>query len=106
VVRVTGTRVRLDVVVTAFHGGSSAEDIARKFPAVPLSAVYQTIGYYLKHKQECDVYLDKRKREQDALLAENLDRWSVPVGARANSRSRVRLLSRIGELGHGRIACK
>ena len=38
--RVRGTRVTLDTIVTAFHAGAAAEEIAQKFPTVALADVY------------------------------------------------------------------
>ena len=42
-IRVRGTRVTLDTIVTAFHAGATAEEIAQKFPTVSLADVYQII---------------------------------------------------------------
>ena len=40
VVRVAGTRVTLDSVVYEFKDGATAEEVAQRYPAVTLSAVY------------------------------------------------------------------
>src|SRR4051812_9918517 len=81
VIRVGGTRVTLDTIIHAFQRGRTAEEIAQSFPAVSLCDIYQVIGYYLKHRDELDPYLTERQQQQDALIAENIDRWS-PVGFR------------------------
>ena len=42
VVRVEGTRVRLDTVVFAFNQGASAEEILQQYPSLTLSDIYAT----------------------------------------------------------------
>lgn len=64
VVRVAGTRVRLDTVVTAFEEGATAEEIVYRYPSLRLQDVYAVISYYLGHRQEVEAYL--RQREQEA----------------------------------------
>lgn len=64
VVRVVGTRVRLDTVVTAFEEGATAEEIVYRYPSLRLQDVYAVISYYLGHRQEIEAYL--RQREQEA----------------------------------------
>ncbi len=87
VYRVGGTRVTLDLVVSAFNRGATAEEIAQKFPSLELSDVYQVIGYYLKHGIELDEYLKKRELEESALLAAHPE-WS-PTGLRARLMARM-----------------
>ena len=76
VYRVGGTRVTLDLVVRAFNRGATAEEIVQKFPSLELSAVYQVIGYYLKHSDELAEYLERREGEERELLAAHQDEWS------------------------------
>jgi uncharacterized protein (DUF433 family) len=40
VLRVAGTRVRLDSVITAFQGGCGVADIQRKFPSLDQADIY------------------------------------------------------------------
>jgi uncharacterized protein (DUF433 family) len=47
VVRIQGTRVTLDTVVTAFLEGATAEEILEQYPSLQLSDIYTVIGYYL-----------------------------------------------------------
>lgn len=49
VYRVGGTRVTLDIVISAFNRGATGEEIAQEFPVLQLPDIYQLIGYYLKH---------------------------------------------------------
>jgi uncharacterized protein (DUF433 family) len=45
VVRVAGTRVTLDIIVSAFEAGATAEEIAQQYASVPLVDVYSVITY-------------------------------------------------------------
>lgn len=64
-IRVESTRVTLDAVVSAFHEGATAEEIAERFPAISLSAVYAAIAFYLQNRSELDVYLAERAAESE-----------------------------------------
>jgi uncharacterized protein (DUF433 family) len=81
-IRVRGTRVLLDTIVTAFRAGATAEEIAQKFPTVALANVYQIIAYYLNHTTEVDAYLSQRQDEAAALKREIENRFD-PIGIRA-----------------------
>ena len=72
VVRVGGTRVTLDTIVTAFQQGAAAEEIAQQYPTVRLSDVYAAIAYYLRHRNEVEAYLEEGKRQSDS-LRQNLE---------------------------------
>jgi uncharacterized protein (DUF433 family) len=65
--RVHGTRVTLESIVTAFRAGATAEEIAQKFPSVPLADVYLIIAHYLHHTDEIDSYLSGQRAEAAAL---------------------------------------
>jgi uncharacterized protein (DUF433 family) len=67
VVRVGGTRVTLDTVVTAFQQGAAAEEIAEQYPSVALSDVYAAIAFYLRHRSEVEAYLQEGNRQSDCL---------------------------------------
>jgi uncharacterized protein (DUF433 family) len=75
VIRVGGTRVTLNTVVTAFHQGLGAEEIADRYPSLALAHVYSTIGYYLQHRPALDAYLDQQRSEADQVRTENQARW-------------------------------
>ncbi len=81
-IRVQGTRVGLDILVTAFRAGATAEEIAQRFPAVTLADVYQIIAHYLNHTAEIDAYLSRRQAEaviQEREIETRID----PIGVRA-----------------------
>ncbi len=61
-VRVGGTRVTLDTVVEAFGEGLTAEEIAQQYPVLELADVYAVIGYYLRHLEYVQAYLEERAR--------------------------------------------
>jgi uncharacterized protein (DUF433 family) len=81
-IRVRGTRVLLDTIITAFRAGATAEEIAQKFPSVALADVYQIIAHYLNHTAEIDAYLSQRQTEGLALQRDIEERFD-PVGVRA-----------------------
>lgn len=81
VIRVSNTRVTLDTIVTAFKEGATAEEIAQQYSTVPLADVYYIIGYYLRRRDEVEVYLGKRKEEADGLQKQMEARFN-PVGIR------------------------
>ena len=56
-IRVGGSRVTLDTVVTAYKQGVSPEAIADSYPSVPLADIFAAISYYLRHRDEVEAYL-------------------------------------------------
>ena len=62
-IRVSGTRVLLDVIIVAFQAGAMPEDIVQQFPSVSLPDVYLIIGHYLTHTSAIDAYLSQRQTE-------------------------------------------
>jgi uncharacterized protein (DUF433 family) len=87
VVRVAGTRVTLDSVVSAFEQGATAEEIAQQYPSLRLADVYAVIGFYLRQRPSVEVYLRDRQRQAASARAQNQ--------ARLNSGGiRERLLAR------------
>lgn len=63
VLRVGGTRVRLETVVNAFLDGATPEEIVLNFDVLQLADVYGVISYYLKHRKEVDNYLQRQDRK-------------------------------------------
>ena len=68
--RVGNTRVTLDVMLTAYKLGFSAEDIAEQFDTLDLCDVHSVIGYYLRHRDEVEEYLKERESAAAALRSE------------------------------------
>lgn len=68
---VSGTRVTLDTVVTAFLYGAAAEEIVLRYPSLKLADVYAVLGYYLQHQAEVDAYLQQRQQQAEVVRAQN-----------------------------------
>ncbi len=77
----------LDAVVTAFRAGTTAEEIAQRFPIVSLSDVYQIIVHYLNHTSEIEAYLSQRQIEAAALKREIEAHFDAEVFALVCSRA-------------------
>ena len=75
VIRIGGTRVTLDTVVAAFREGATAETIAEQYPSLWLDQVYTVIGYYLRHQDEVNEYLERRRQEAARVRQENEARF-------------------------------
>lgn len=82
VIRITGTRIPLATVITAFHQGATAETIVQQFSTLNLADVYATIGYYLHHQVDVDRYLADQRREALRVRESNEARHN-PSGIRA-----------------------
>jgi uncharacterized protein (DUF433 family) len=81
VVRVGGTRVTLDTIVTAFKDGATAEEIVIQYPSLNLPDVYFVIGYYLQRRAEVEAYLQQRQQLADEARQQNEARFD-PRGIR------------------------
>jgi len=87
VLRVGGTRVRLETIINAFNSGSTAEEILLKYPSLNLTDIYAVITYYLWSREEVDAYMEERRRQQEAVRRENEVRFpSVGVRERLLAR--------------------
>jgi uncharacterized protein (DUF433 family) len=61
-IRIGNSRVLLELVIRAFQDGASPESIMQRYSTLSLSEVYSTIGYYLRHQQEIESYLNERNQ--------------------------------------------
>lgn len=68
--RVSGTRVLLDLVVYAYHQGETPEHIIQMYPTLTLDQVYLTLGYYLRHRDTVDDYIRQMEAEAEAVRQE------------------------------------
>jgi uncharacterized protein (DUF433 family) len=75
VVRVGGTRVTLDTVVTAFNEGANAEEIVQQYPSISLADVYAVIGYYLRRQSDVDEYMQQRASQAEEVRQINETRF-------------------------------
>ena len=72
-IRVRGTRVGIEHVLTMYCAGRLAEDIALEFPTVTLEQVYGVLAWYLRNREEADNYLHRwqeRGRQSRVLQAQ------------------------------------
>jgi uncharacterized protein (DUF433 family) len=79
-VRVRGTRVTLDTIVTVFNEGATVEEIVQRYPTLALADVYAVIGFYLHRRAEVETYLRQRQEEADRVRERNeagLDRRDI-----------------------------
>lgn len=76
VIRVNGTRVTLESIMGAFSEGATAEEIAQQYPSVPLSDIYQVIGHHLRRAADLQIYLNRRRSEEERVRYENEARWN------------------------------
>lgn len=81
VLRVGGTRVRLDTVIGAFNDGCSPEEILLKYPSLNLTDIYAVITYYLWHRNEVEAYLNERRGLAEQVRQDNEARFP-PQGVR------------------------
>jgi uncharacterized protein (DUF433 family) len=80
-VRVSKTRVTLDVVVRDFDEGASPEEVAQRHLSLDLADVYSVFTYYLRHRTEVQAYLlDRRERSEEVRLQN--ERRFPPEGVR------------------------
>ncbi|HXT37959.1 MAG TPA: DUF433 domain-containing protein [Chloroflexota bacterium] len=68
-IRVGGTRVTLETLITVFMAGATAEEIVQRYPSLDLGDVYVVVGFYLHHREEVEEYL--RRRQDQARQARN-----------------------------------
>ena len=66
-VRVGNSRVLLETVIRAFQDGASPESIVHRYATLSLSDVYSTIGYYLRHRDSVEAYLNHREHLAESI---------------------------------------
>ena len=87
--RVTGTRVLLDLIVHAYHQGETPEHIVQMYPTLSPDQVYLAIGYYLRHKDAVDAYIRRMENEADQ-LQQNVEAQYPPAASRADLLARLK----------------
>jgi uncharacterized protein (DUF433 family) len=87
VIRVGGSRLTLETVVSFFDAGATPEEICDDFPGLELADAYAVVTYALRHRDEVDKYLAGRRQQAEAIRRE------VESSA-ANHSLRERLLAR------------
>jgi uncharacterized protein (DUF433 family) len=82
VVRVVGTRVPLETIVTAFDSGATAEEISQQYSSLDLASVYAVISYVLDHRREVDEYVSRRHNAAATMKVE-IESSFPPAGFRS-----------------------
>lgn len=81
VIRVRGSRVTLDSIVSAFCLGSTPEQIAEDYDSLDLADIYSVITFYLRRQSDVDRHLDEQRNE-GRKLQEKIEKRFDPVGIR------------------------
>ncbi len=85
----SGSRVSLETIVTAFDSGATAEEIVQQYPSLDLAVVYAVISYALDHRTDVDAYVAQR-RDQARTLQERVETHLPPAGIRERLLARRR----------------
>lgn len=56
---IAGTRTRVSNIVAYHKLGLSPEELAREFPHLTLSQIYDALSYYYEHREEIDREIDE-----------------------------------------------
>jgi uncharacterized protein (DUF433 family) len=57
----------LELVIRAFQDGASPESLVQRYSTLSLSDVYSAIGYYLRHQEAVEAYLNYREQLADSV---------------------------------------
>ncbi len=86
-IRIAGSRIPVDTVISAFTLGSTPETICQQYPTLDLATIYAVIAFYLANRAEIEKYLERR-----AEIADDMRRiWAARTDQAA---IRERLLAR------------
>lgn len=88
-VRVSNSRVLLDIVVGEFTLGSDAEEISSQYTTVSAAVVEGVLAYYQANKGEVNEYLRIRRERGDKIRVEMEARFN-PEGLREKLLTRRR----------------
>jgi uncharacterized protein (DUF433 family) len=67
---ITGTRTRVANIIAYYKLGYSPEELAREFPHLTLSKIYDALSYYYEHQNEIDKEIDEDSEENVKQLFE------------------------------------
>lgn len=86
--RVSDTRVLLDLIVYAYHQGETPEHIVQMYPTLTPDQVYLAIGYYLRHRDAVDTYI-RRMEEEAERIQQEIEAKYPPKVTRADLLARL-----------------
>lgn len=75
--RIDGTRMTVNQIVTLFKQGYTAEEIVRQYPQRTLSQIHSVIAWYFDHKEEFDKELSAEAAAEEQ-LREQFERPESP----------------------------
>jgi uncharacterized protein (DUF433 family) len=64
-IRIAGTRVGLEHLMSAYLDGLTAEELAVQFPSVGVEQIYGVLAYYWANRMEVDSYLARWRKGCD-----------------------------------------
>jgi uncharacterized protein (DUF433 family) len=85
-IRVTGSRITLDTVVTCFEMGDTPEDILDGYPSLTLEQINAIRAWYLSNRAEADVYI-REGREEAEKLRQEIESWPENIAFKEKMRS-------------------
>jgi len=65
-IRIAGTRVGIETVVSDYQEGASPEEIALRYPTLTLEQIHATITFYLAYPDRVIAYLQRVQQQQEA----------------------------------------
>lgn len=78
-IRVRGSRIGIEAILSEFLDGALPEEIALNYPAVTLEHVHAAVTYYLSHRQEMNAYLDRWAGRGDQALRQQRQAGSAVI---------------------------
>lgn len=67
-IRISKTRVLLELIIHAYYMGETPEGIVDSYPSLTTADVYAVIGYYLANREEIDAYVRQRDQQAEQIL--------------------------------------
>jgi uncharacterized protein (DUF433 family) len=83
-----GTRVTLESVLWAHHGGATHGEIEQQFPSLSLADIDEAIAHDLRHQSELDRYLADQEQGRRE-VAERIRKQFPREGLRARLQARL-----------------
>ncbi|MEW6127400.1 MAG: DUF433 domain-containing protein [Acidobacteriota bacterium] len=65
--RVEGTRITVNQIVSLYKRGMNAEEIADEYPQLNLAQVYTALAYYHSNRDEIESDLESERAEAEGL---------------------------------------
>lgn len=92
-IRISGSRVSLEIIVRQFKQGATAEQLLEDFPSLTLRDIYGTIYYYLDNTEAVEDYMRQQEKtiaQIQAFLASHIDSATLRVRIRDRHQKTVK----------------